>query len=329
MSEKSPGQKPREGLRNLGTPEQEQSPKSLELALIDPENPKFVEIRELLISQSGCPDIEKSPEEFAKWLEQARTFQEYLGYLATTGKVDPYGFLQGREGGINDLSMLAKNFGREKKYTYDEIIERAFAYIKEQTNTPTPRLRLNPNRTYDEQEIKNLRSALNPQNRNFWLGFSLENRMTVYLQLDQSQLQSLTEWLKQWLKEAQVEDQPEGVRISGLDPLVLSLFYGKAVEADFAGDKDKYGQTFVPSVEIRPLAYGLRHHEIPSQPYTEPPVNGLYKKPAALTDGDLGWARCDQQILILLAALDKAKVPIVITFRSGSSKNVSNIEAKE
>ena len=327
MFPKNPEQTPPEDLISPETPKEE-SPQSSQFDLINPESPKFLELRQKLIKQSGCPDIEKNPEKFAEWLEKAHSLDEYLGYLATIGKIDPYGLLQSREGKIKDLAILAKGFDREKSYNPEELIVLAFAYIREQTNAENPALKLNPDCTYDEMKIKNLYKAFNPRRRNFWYGHHLENATNLYLQIDQPQTQALIDLLKQWLQEARVEEETHGSRIKGFESLQLRLLNQQATEEDFAEHTKKYGAVFVPTVEIRPLAYGIRHEEIPARTYTEPPVSGLYGKPAVLKDSDLTLARCDQQILSLLAALDQNKVPIVITFRSGDTI-VSNLEIKE
>ncbi|MFA6533990.1 MAG: hypothetical protein WCT37_02340 [Patescibacteria group bacterium] len=328
MSTETPEQTPPEDLINPEIPKKEQTPRSSQFDLINPESPEFIELRQKLIEQSGCPDIETDPEKFAEWLEKAHALSEYLGYLSTIEKIDPYGLLQSKEGKIKDLAILAKDFDREKKYSPNEIIELAFAYIRKQANTKNPKLKLNPARTYDEVETKNLYNAFNPRQRNFWYGHHLENATDLYLQIDQPQIQALIDLLKQWLGEARVEDEAHGSRIKGSESLQLRLLNPQATEEDFAEHTKKYGAVFMPTVEIRPLAYGIRHDEIPAKPYTEPPVSGLYREPAVLKESDLALARCDQQILSLLATLNQNKVPIVITFRSGNI-TITNLEIKE
>ena len=300
---------------------------SLSLDLLTPESPEFLELQQKLIEQSGCPNIEKDPKKFTEWLEKAHTLKEYLGYLATVSKTDPYGFLQGNIERINDLAILAKDSNRRKSNNPEEIITLAFAYIKEQANVETAALKLNPNRTYDELETKNLYRAFNPQQRNFWYGHGLENTTNLYLQIDQTQTQALIDSLKQWLPKARIKDEIDGFHIRGSEPLGLYLPNPQTTGENFVKDTKRYGTVFVPTVEIRPLAYGIRHDEIPNRPYTEPPVSSLYGEPAVLKDSDLAMARCDQQILNLLATLDQNKVPIVITFRSGNI-TVSNLETK-
>lgn len=328
MSPKTPEQTPPKDLISPELPREEESPRRSQFDLINPESPEFLELRQKLIEQSGCPDIEKNPEKFAEWLEKAHTIDEYLGYLATIGKIDPYGFLQSKEGKIKDLAILAKDFDREKSYSPSEMIGLAFAYIREQANTENPALKLNPTRIYDELETINLYNAFNPRQRNFWYGHHLENATNLYLQIDQAQIQPLIDLLKQWLKEARVEDETYGSRIKGSEPLQFRLLNNKTTEEDFTEHAKKYGTVFVPTVEIRPLAYGIRRNDISAKPYTEPPVSGLYGEPAVLSESDLDIARCDQQILILLAILDQNKIPVVITFRSGDT-TVSNLEIKK
>lgn len=133
--------------------------------------------------------------------------------------------------------------------------------------------------------------------------------------------------LKRWLKEARIEDETYGWRIEGDESLQFRLLNSETTKGDFTEYSEKYGTIFVPTVEIRPLAYGLRGNDVPTKPYTEPLVSGIYRKPAVLNEYNLGIARCDQQILILLATLDQKKVPIVVTFRSGNI-TVSNVEIK-
>lgn len=260
-------------------------------------------------------------------METASTFREYLGYLATVGKVDPCGYL--RKGGdrIYNLALLAKDFEqrREPPYNYDEIIALAFSYIREQTNATSPSLKLNPDTLYDESETKKLFTALNPKTTNFTYGRGLENCIDIYLQIDKAQIQSLVDDLKKYLDEAKVKEEDGNFRIAGEEPLTFRVLQGADIDETFPAKAVK-SDTFIPSVDIRPLAYDIRHNDVPDRPYTEPPVNGLYKKPAVLQTSDLDAARCDQQILVLLAALDQAKMPVVLTFRSGG-KIVSNLES--
>lgn len=142
MSPKNPEQPTPEELIIPKPPREEQAPRLSQFDLINPESPEFLVLRQKLIERSGCPDIEGNPEEFAEWLEKAHALDEYLGYLATIGKIDPYGFLQSREGRIKDLAILAKGFDKGKSYSPSETIELAFACIREKAHTEDARLKL-------------------------------------------------------------------------------------------------------------------------------------------------------------------------------------------
>jgi hypothetical protein len=296
-------------------------------SLIEPESPEFLELQQRLIEQSGCPDIEQDPEKFAEWLKKAKSLDEYLGYMGTIGKIDPYGFLQYEEGRIRDLATISKGFDRARTYSQGELIELAFAYIGQHAQTENPKLKLNLERAYDKIETRNLFDAFNPRGKNFPRGHNLENFIDLYVQADRSRLQNLIDTLRRSIAESQVTDETHGSRIKGSEPLQYRLINGELTRNDFADFTEQYGAAFEPAVEIRPLAYGLGRNDIPTQPYTEPRVSGLYGKPGTLNKRDLDIARCDQQIQILLATLHEKKYPMVVTFRSGRA-TVTNVETE-
>lgn len=78
MSPEKPEQGPPEGLENQMGKQQEKSPQNLQLDLMSPESQEFIKLRQKLIEQSGCPDIEKTPLSLLNGWKQQVPFESIL-----------------------------------------------------------------------------------------------------------------------------------------------------------------------------------------------------------------------------------------------------------
>lgn len=276
----------------------------LALDLFSPQEDKerFNDLKAELIQKSGCPDIRKNLAAFSEWMKQAKTFDEYLGYLSVVCDIDPYQLLAQASSyymrGVIDSENCPSS------------IEGFFQAVQKITGSKEPRLRLTKTDVYTYEQAEYLHNLLY-RTGYFRYKAILENNARIFLRLNTDQEENLIENLLSWIKRSIIirRHNQKQIHIEGADDLQIAYTSADTPEGEALLQPFYYPKTLTPSEE----EFCIFEPPLKKDSANE---SDLLQRVSFINKVLEGSNYAQQKILILLTALRKSNINMKINFVS-------------